>query len=312
MIEPRPPKKIAFILVAAALLISGCKPEQRPASRDSTSAPAQAASTVAVSPETNGWNESESGLVLLVSMNEAVRQASVVIPQVSDIHSVNERMSETDSARGTEFDLFDRSGHVGLATLESISRASSEGCSSWPVGTFREAPSRSWRIGFAYQTARALALDSLDTMKPADSTMLTVELARLSSAATINGDPAFEGLPFTVREAYQIQLPEASVIVGDVVRTINEEANPREEHLLLIGEKESGAAEYHTAYYSRSAGSEDEVRTSEILTAIRFVNTNRPAIVVSFGYAEGDRVALIERFGSSNWKVSWRSAYAGC
>jgi hypothetical protein len=250
--------------------------------------------------------------VLLVSVSEAVREASVVIPGVADIHSVNDQISETDSVRGNEFDLFDRSGHVGVGTLESISRAPSEGCPTWPVGTFREAPSRSWRIAFGYQTAKALTIDSLETMKSGDSATITIELARLSSSATANGDPAFEGLPFTVREAYRLQIPEGSVIVGDVVRTINEEANPREEHLLLVAEKESGATEYHTAYYSRSAGSEDEVRTSEILTAVRFIKTNRPAIVVSFGYAEGDRVALVERLAPGDWKVTWRSAYSGC
>jgi len=311
MFQSRPPKIVVSFFVAA-LLVSGCRTEKQSPSADTSSVATKSATAAAVEPSTNGWNAEEAGPILLLSITEAVRQASVVIPNVNDVHSVNDRIAAADSLRGNEFDLFDRSGHTGTAALESISRASSEGCAAWPVGVFKEAPSRTWRIGFGYQVARAIVLDSLEGMKSADSSTVTVELARLSSAATVNADPAFEGLPFTVREAYQIQIPEGSVIIGDVVRTINEEANPREEHLLLVGEKESEASVYHTAFYSRSAGSEDEVRTNEVLAAVRFVKTNRPAIVVSFGYADGDRTALLERVANGSWKITWRSAYSGC
>jgi hypothetical protein len=141
---------------------------------------------------------------------------------------------------------------------------------------------------------------------------MTTELARLASSITANGDPVFQGLPFTVREAYRLHLPTATVIIGDIVRTINEEANPREEHLLLVAEKQSADTEFRTAFYSRAAGSEDEVRTNEILAAVRFTSTNREAIVVQFGFEEGDRVALLERVATGNWKITWRSAYSGC
>ena len=311
MSESRPQKIIALV-VSAALLVSGCRSDKTPSVADTSNVSATSTSTTVAEPSTNGWNESEAGPILLLSMSEAVRQASVVIPGVNDVHSVNDQIAAADSLKGNEFDLFDRSGHTGVAALEAISPSSSEGCSAWPVGSFKEAPSRSWRIGFGYQVARAIPLDSLEAMKSADSSTVTVELARLSSMATVNADPAFEGLPFTVREAYQLQLSEGSIIVGDVVRTINEEANPREEHLLLIGEKEPGGSAYHTAFYSRSAGSEEEVRTNEILAAVRFVKTNRAAIIVSFGYADGDRAALIERVANGSWKMTWRSAYSGC
>lgn len=311
MFESRPQKQV-LPLIVAMLVVSACKADKQPPLPDSSNIVTKEASSTIPEPFTNGWNAAEAGPVLLISVNEAVRQASVVLPGVIDVHAADDQLSATDSVKGNEFDLFDRSGHTAVATLESISRSTGEGCSSWPVGLFREPPSHSWRIGFGYQVARAIALDSLEAMKSADSTTVTSELARLSSLATVNGDPAFEGLPFTVREAYQIQLPEGAVIIGDVVRTINEEANPREEHLLLIAEKQISDPAYHTAFYSRSAGSEEEVRTSEVLTAVRFVKTNRPAIVVSFGYADGDRIALVERIASNNWKITWRSAYSGC
>jgi hypothetical protein len=250
--------------------------------------------------------------VLLLSVTEAVRRASVVLPGVTDISDADADSPDADSARGNEFDLFDRSGSVGVATLESISAAPAEGCAGWPVGTFRETPSRSWRVGLGYRAAKAIPLDSLASFTSADSAMVTIELAKLASTITANGDPAFQGLPFTVREAYRLKLSAATVIVGDIVRTINEEANPREEHLLLVAEKQAGDTEFHAAFYSRAAGTEDAVRTNEVLAAVRFTKTNREAIVIQFGFEDGDRAALLERVAAGNWKITWRSAYSGC
>jgi hypothetical protein len=149
-------------------------------------------------------------------------------------------------------------------------------------------------------------------MTSADSVQVTTELARLASSLTVSSDPAFEGLPFSVRKAYRGTLGKRAVLIGDVVRKINEEANPREEHLLLIAERGPGNdAQYTAVFQSRAAGSEEIVRTSEILGALKFLN-GKPAFVVSFNYENGGRVALIERVSDSEWKLTWRSAYTGC
>lgn len=288
--------------------------------RDKVSRPVDSSALKPVSENTQppatantGWNETEAGPVLLLSLPEAVNQAHVVLPFTIDSTSTRADAQRVDSIRGSEFELFDRSGKVALVTLESVSNvAPAEGCSSWPLSTFAEPPSRAWRIGFSYRTAKGLPLDSLESASSADSVAITTELARLSSMVTATGDPAFRGLPFTVREAYRLKLADAAVLIGDVVRTINEEANPREEHLLLIAEKTLSDSQYHTAFYSRAAGSEEQVRTNEILAAIQFVNGNRAAIIVSFEYEDGGRIALIERASNGSWKLSWRSAYTGC
>jgi hypothetical protein len=103
------------------------------------------------------------------------------------------------------------------------------------------------------------------------------------------------------------------VLIGTIVRKINEEANPREEHLLLIVERSAGAdAPYTVAYQNRTSGAEADVRTNAILAAVRFVKTNTPAIVISFEYDDGGQIALIERVANHTWKITWRSAYTGC
>ena len=298
------------------LLISStgvsCGRDKAKQSADSVSTVSTPAPVPVEASVSTGWNQEESGLVILAGVPEAVRQSAVILPNEADIHDADASDPSLGSVRGNEFDLFDRSGKVGVATLESISNPPAEGCSAWPVGTFRESPSKSWRIAFGYRTAQAAPLDSLEVVGSADSATITSNLARLASALTATGDPAFQGLPFTVREGYRMKLTGTSVIIGDVVRTINEEANPREEHLLLVAEKMGSDSEYRSAFYSRSAGSEEDVRTSEILAAVQFVKTNRAALVISFEYADGGRIALLERVQPGVWKLTWRSAYSGC
>jgi hypothetical protein len=129
----------------------------------------------------------------------------------------------------------------------------------------------------------------------------------------VSNDPTFQGLPFTVRKAYRATSERSSFLIGDIVRRIPQEASPREEHLLLVAEKSSsGAGRYETVFETRASGSEDLVRTSEILGAVRFVNGGRVALIVSFEYENGSRVVLIERMQPFQWKMTWRSAYSGC
>lgn len=311
MLRLRPRFFLLLILLISSAGVS-CTRDKAKQSADSVSA-APTPVAVSVAPSTStGWDEAEAGAVILAGMTEAVRQSAVILPNEADIHDADASDPAIDSVRGNEFDLFDRSGKVGVATLEAVSDPPAEGCSAWPVGTFREPPPKSWRVAFGYRTAQPAPLDSLEVVGSADSSMITSNLARLASALTATGDPAFQGLPFTVREGYRMKLTGTSVIIGDVVRTINEEANPREEHLLLVAEKTSSDSEYRSAFYSRSAGSEEDVRTSEILAAVQFVKTNRAAIVISFEYADGGRLALLERIQPGSWKLTWRSAYSGC
>lgn len=235
--------------------------------------------------------------------------AVVVIPFVTESILLQKRLdTSVDSLSGLTVDLFDRSGLSGTGRLSSGNTSGSgSGCTMWPVMTL-ESGRKPWLIGFRENVATALPLDSLEGMKPADSLRLTMELARLASALPEANDTLFQGLPFAVRKAYRSILD--SLLIGDIVRKINEEANPREEHVLLIAERGSGGR-YSTSFVTRSAGSEDVVRTAEVLSAIRFVNDGDMAVFVSFEYADGSRVALIDRT-RGKWKLSWKSAYAGC
>lgn len=302
-----------LVFLTATFFIASCRGEKKPANPDSVAAvlpPIVPAVPAAVN---TGWDPAQAGPMMLLSSPDAMTRAHVVLPTMTDSSLSSTSAFQLDSLAGLPVDLFDRPGAAGSATLriDPQTRAT-ETCPSWPVA-WLENVKRSWRVGFVRGIAKSLPLDSLENATSADSLLMTTELARLASVLSVASDPAFQGLPFAVRKAYRFTAGATTAIVGDVVRKINEEANPREEHLLLIAERVSpGSGGYVTAFYSRAAGSEEAVRTNEILSAVRFVRNATLAIIVSFDYEDGGRVALIERTGNHSWKVTWRSAYTGC
>jgi hypothetical protein len=239
--------------------------------------------------------------------------ASVVIPTLTDSAFAQASRLNADSLMGMSFDLVARNGMAGTGRLEGRAEATTLECLSWPSVNLKLDSQRVWEIGFRRGVITALPLDSLEGFSSSDSSFVTTELARLASALPAAIDPAFQGLPFAVRKAYRSSVARSSFIIADIVRKINEEANPREEHLLLIAERSEGdTSRYRTVFESRAAGSEDLVRTSDILAAVRFVNGGRAAVIVAFEYENGSRVVLIERNAPYSWRQIWRSAYAGC
>jgi hypothetical protein len=300
-----------LVLASVFIVSSACKDERQQASADSLAALPPAVALPAPVPNT-GWSQSEAGPVMVLSDAAGVMRAAVVIPSVVDSTMISSLTISLDSLTGMPVELFDRTGAAGQGTLRMNSQpAADDACSLWP-GAIVEGAAAQWRVGFRKGVAKPLPLDSLEGAAPADSSRITTELARLASALSVTGDPVFQGLPFIVRKAYWFDLGSTRVLVGDVVRKINEEANPREEHILMIAERASADAGYVTAFHSRVAGSEDVVRTNDILAAVRFINGDTPAVVVSFDYEEGSRVALMQRAGARSWKTTWRSAYTGC
>ena len=308
--SPHCPRTVAGLLLS--VLVVACRPDSEVSKTDSAAAPPAPPAPVVPPAGNTGWEDSVAGPVLLLSLSEDPRLAAVAFPTLTDSALAHGLAPAADTLAGMSFDLFDRSGKTGTARI--LSRAESspgEGCVSWPVVTFDDSLARAWRIGLQRGMATSLALDSLEAATSADSLSMTTELARLASALPASNDPAFQGLPFAVRKAYRSKLGETSLLIGDIIRKINEEANPREERLLLIAERSSGGT-YSTVFHSRAAGSEELVRTNDILAAVRFQRGKKTALVVAFEYENGSRTALIERFPGAGWKLAWRSAYAGC
>ena len=106
------------------------------------------------------------------------------------------------------------------------------------------------------------------------------------------------------------------MLVANVIRRINQEANPREEQLLLVAERGAPAPRpgegYALAYHERVSGHEEAIETTDILAAVMLGASGPPAIVLIRDYGDGTAYALLARRPSGEWRISWTSAYAGC
>ena len=307
------PHRARFVTLLV-LSVTACTADKQPSSDDTSTAAPAAVNPPSATFVNTGWQDSVGGPFLILPVTDNSAAAAVVLPMMNDSTLSHDSTVNADAFLGMSVDLFDRSGSVGSVVLSSRAQSAvAEGCLSWPLLAFREPSSRSWQIGLKPGVASPIPLDSVESMTSADSTFLTTELARLASALPASNDPAFQGLPFSVRKAYRSKSGPVPMLVGDIVRKINEEANPREEHLLIIAEPDaSDRSHYATAFHSRAAGSEEAVRTSDLLAAIQFLKHKRVGLLVSFEYENGSRIALIEHVATNSWRVTWRSAYTGC
>ncbi|MGH7652659.1 MAG: hypothetical protein ACREMS_12570 [Gemmatimonadaceae bacterium] len=168
-------------------------------------------------------------------------------------------------------------------------------------------------MGFVRGDVRALPLDSIESLSSSDSAALAASLTKSAATLPISADPTFSKLPFRIRSAYTFKLDSTQGVIADVVRALNEEANPRIEHLFLIGERDAGTTEpFRIGYYSRVAGPEETIQATEILAVVEIGVTKRPAIVIGVESDDGIQLGLIERDAPEQWRPTWTSAYTDC
>ena len=304
------------------MVIAGCsRPDAEPAIDSIPVDTALNADSAVPAVDMRGWSE-DAGPALFVA-EETGDRAAIVIPQMSDAMLADSAPDasmplELGAVAGTTVDLFGRSGRVGSASVSEPDEASvpeAGACTAWPSLALSSPPSGAqWTIGFAEGRATAVPLDSM-ALSGADSARVTAEVSRLASMLPNDTIPAFRGLPFSVRTVRRFSpTPGVSAIVAEVVRKVNQEANPREERILLVAERDSGktTGRYTRAYYERASGTEEDVETTDILAALTLGPSQVPTLVLRREYFEGSAYALLERMGPRSWRVRWTSAYAGC
>ena len=258
----------------------------------------------------------ENGPVLAVS-GDSAGIAILVLPALDTPRT---SMSDVDSLRDLEVDLFSPRGRVGSGRLRPRNSrpAENEQCAEWPTAQVVQgtnARTTKWSVGFASGSATALAMDSLAGLQRADSARLAAEIAKLASAMPGDTAPMFRGLPFRVHSAYRVRpTPGIMVVVATIVRTINQEANARTEHLLLIAEQDLNVPESRLAlkYFERVSGPEESTETVDILASLLLGADRRPTIVLGRSDESGTAFALLERATSGKWTLQWSSPYTDC
>lgn len=310
------PQGITGVILSLGLSLSfvACGGDKKPSDEDSVTAVAAPVTSLPSPAVNTGWDEAAAGQFMVLSAAEDGITAAVVMPNETDSSLSQKKTFQLDALANTQVDLFNAAGGAGKSRLAVNSQQlPAEGCLVWPPARLITKPASEWTVGFSAGYAKSIQIDSLEKLGQGDSARITTELIKQASALSMNGDPAFRGLPFIVLKAYRLSMGDTVALVGSIVRKINEEANPREEHLLLVVERTGSAdSPYTVTYQNRTAGAEADVRTNAVLAAVRFVKTNTPAIVLSFEYDDGGQIALLERIGGRPWKITWRSAYTGC
>jgi hypothetical protein len=248
------------------------------------------------------------------------QDALLVFPSFTDSTLTDTTTFNVAAVRGTRVDLFTRAGAAGSASVAAPepSRTRAGECTTWPAVRLASAPhaaAPTWTVAFIAGHAAPLPLDSIEGAPPADSARLAAEIARLASGLPDDTAPAFRGIPYVVRSARRFSAaPGVEGLVAEIVRKLNEEANPREERILLVAEHDSSlaAGRYAAAYSERVSDDEETIETTDVLAAVSVGPSRTPTIVLSREYGEGGEYALLERAGPGQWRLRWSSAYTGC
>ena len=301
-----------FGFLIAIVGTTACKDERPAANVDSAAMHKAARPAIPGSAGSTGW-DSTAGQMMVVATSRASPDVAIVLPGLSDSVLAAAPHLELGAVANTPVELFGSRGLAGNSMLQVLPQSrNATGCVSWPVGRLTRMPATDWRVGFEEGRVVGLPLDSLEGMTSTDSAQFVSSILEAVSSLGNAGTTPFAGIPYFVRKGYRLVLPPSSILVAEAVRRINEEANPREEHLLLLTERSSNDAGYRVGFYKRSAGAEEALETSEILAAVRFVRSSRLAFALTFDYEDGGKVGLLERVGVGTWRIVWKSAYTDC
>jgi hypothetical protein len=262
--------------------------------------------------ENTNWN-ADAGPFMIAAIDGSSDSVAVVLPYATD-STIGSLQGVGSPIAGLTFDLFSRSGKAASSVVGTPLQHTdtTQECYSWPAAKLRSTP-ENWQIGFVSNRVQAIPLESIESMSSTDSASLAASLAQAAATLPVAADPGFRGLPFRVRSAYTFRLDSVDIVVADIVRSVNEEAKPRVEHLFIVGERPAGpAGKVTVSYFNRAAGAEETTAATEILAAVQMGAAKRPVIIVNVESDDGGKFGFVERSDSGKWQSTWRSAYTDC
>ena len=265
------------------------------------------------------WDPS-AGTMLLVR-GDTPSAAWVVFPQYVDSALPDTVRFDLQSLHNARVELQARNGAEDSARVGALTGTTwvGDACIEWPRATVQQAttgaPSPDWSVAFVRGAVSPVPLDSIEGLTSPDSAQLAAELTRLASALPVPESRTFRSIPFAVRTAYLFSAaPGIQGVIADVVQKLNQEANPLEQHTLIVAERDSAHADstFHTVYHERTSGSEEKLETTEVLAAVRYGSSSHMALVLLRDGAESSAYAMLERDPHGRWRVRWTSVYTGC
>jgi hypothetical protein len=297
------------ILASGALtVLAACERSDRPGSQADTTLPPAvgAVESLHATEPMRRW-ESSAGTVLLVRDDSLTR---VIYPTVRQLDST--AVLDEALVRGFVADAVASDGPAGPVRIRGFAPVE-EDCAVWPVVVLSTESARDWTVAFQHGVSTPLPLRPIESLASADSARLAAQLTRLAASLPNDTARAFRGVPFVIRAAHAFT-PEGGVesVVTEIVRRLNVEANPREETLLLIAERDGTAGEWRVVYSERASGDEIHVERATPLAAVKLGATAMPTLVLERAGADWIAYALVQRQRDGQWRETWESAYSGC
>jgi hypothetical protein len=312
------PRFIPTLVALGAILLS-CERSRKAVPPDTARAVQPESTHVASAPPPPPAWDPAAGPVMFVRGNTPTT-AYVVFPEYNDSTLPDTVRFDETAARNARLELLGHGGALGTGHVVDISSKewSGDSCIEWPSARLQLASDSArvggWTVALEPRSVQPVPLDSIEGLAPQDSARLAADITRLASALPYDTSRTFRGIPFAVRIAYRFSAASGvQALVADVVRKLNQEANPLEQHTLIVAERDSGGqSPYHVVYHERSAGSEESLETTDVLAALRFSNPSRIALVLLREGIDTSAYALLERRPSGQWRVRWTSVHTGC
>jgi hypothetical protein len=330
------------VLVLAATASLACGDRKTPASVSDSSVGTRTPSTPdSVRPviTASGWDSTAGTFIVLPTVDGGMQSGSMLRADASE-QTVGDTAGIGRLIADTRIELFSRAGRVGLArvAVDAAPRMDA-GCTAWPIARLTldgsggpgSASAPQWTAAFAANRVSAVPLDSIEGLASRDSVRLATDLARLASGLRDDSTSTFRGLPFVVLRAYRTRGLDTAFIVATLARRVNQEADPREERLVLVVDVVGDdARKWTVAWHERASGREDELVVAEPLLAFRTLvpkgtvasatantaantTTNTNEVRLLFGRDDGVALgAAVLARGRKGWHVLWESAVAGC
>jgi len=273
-------------------------------------------SSVVVKPDASPW-DSSAGPALFVA-GPAPTEAFLIAPQYTHIAALDSVRPDSTLLRSLRIDLFGSGKKVGTARISSMAASTrTDSCRTWPIARLEFAAgdtgsTQPWSVAFESGHASEPVIDSIEGLPTADSAKLAADIARIASALPGDTSAVFRGLPFVVNKAWRARLPNGQrLLTAVVVRNVNQEANPQQERILLIAERDSAAIRFTPRYTERKVGLEETLETSDPIAIVLLGVDRHPTVIIARDAGNGLSYALVERV-AGEWQRRWASAYAGC
>jgi hypothetical protein len=297
-----------LLLSSAVATFPACERANESSSRSDTRLPPAVGAVESLPPGSPAqrW-DTTAGTILLVRDDSVTRAVFPTVMQLDSTAVLDEAV-----LRGVTADAVSAVGVAGSMRVEGFA-AGDEECAVWPAVALASDSTREWTVAFQRGVAAPIVLRSIESLASADSARLAAQLARLAGLLPNDTARVFQGLPFVVRGAHRFTpVPGREAVVADIVRRVSLEANPREETLLIIAERDSGTTTWRVGYAERASGDEMRVEHSTPLAAVRLGASTTPTVVLERAGADWIAYALLQRQPDGMWRMSWESAHSGC